>query len=91
MRVFALALALASCHTLKPVIAPSPITDRVVTVPVVSRCATEPPPAFVRVPAPSVCAGNHLCFAPADALHLVENVERLREWSARIWIACRPE
>lgn len=83
MKYLMIIVLLAACGA-----TPKPLTvEKVVTVTVKEKCATNPPPTLVPVPAPEIC-GNKLCYDVISASNLASNLELLLEWMKVTWALC---
>lgn len=64
------------------------VVEKVVQVPITVRCLKTPRPAHATVPPPTECNPGVMCWPIAAFQDLVDNVERLLEWSADAEHAC---
>ncbi len=92
LAIFLIAAFIALCFAFNTGCAHTPeplVVTKVITVPVKERCATTPPPKYRQLEKPTVC-GDKICLTTGGAADLAWDVERLLEWVANTWDACRP-
>lgn len=77
------ALLLTACAAPKPI-----VTEHVVQMPVMQRCAPPPMPMFEPVPRPTQCKAGMACYTLPDGARLSRDVRALRDWVKVVFDLC---